>query len=67
MKEIIKQLKNATFKKYNKTLVCSSKYRFYEYYNVKNFNDLSLKSKYPILQAFFKNSNKFDKIKRYKG
>ena len=35
----------ATFKKYNRSnVIYSSKYRFYEYYNI-NFNSLSLTSK----------------------
>ena len=41
------------FRKYNRSnLIYNSEYSFYEYYNSKNFNSLSLTSKYPILLSF---------------
>ena len=50
-------------KKYDKSnLIYNSKYNFYEYYNIKNFNSLSLTSKYLILLSFYSNLNKFNNL-----
>ena len=55
--KIIKKEKPA-FKKYKRSnLIYNRKYSFYEYYNIKNSNSLSLKSKYPILLSFYSDLN----------
>ena len=55
-----------TFKKYNRSnLFSSSKYSFYEYYNI-NFNSLSLTSKYEVLTSFYDRLNKFYILKPQK-
>ena len=55
--KIIKKEKPA-FKKYKRSnLIHNRKYSFYEYYNIKNSNSLSLKSKYPILLSFYSDLN----------
>ena len=60
--KIIKKEK-PTFKKYNRSnLIFNSKYSFYEYYNIRNFNSLSLSSKYPILLYFYSDLNKFNNL-----
>ena len=61
--KIIK-IEKRTFKKYNRSnLNYSSKHNFYEYYNIKKINSLSITSKYPILLSFYNNldeSNNFN-------
>ena len=60
--EIIKKGK-PKFRKYNRSnLICNSKYSFYEYYNIKNFNSLSLKSKYSILLSIYSNLKKINNL-----
>ena len=57
--KIIKK-KTPTVKKYNRSnLIYDSKYSFYPYYNIKNFNSLSFTLKYPILFSFYSELNKF--------
>ena len=53
--EFDKTIKNKkpTIKKYNRSnLICTSKFSFYEYYNI-NFNSLSLRSKIKVLSSFY--------------
>ena len=58
-----KIIKKPTFKKYNRSnLIYNNKYSFYEYYNIKHFNSLSLPSIYPILLSFYSNLNKFNNL-----
>ena len=65
--KIIKKEK-PTVKKYNRSnLIYDSKYSFYPYYNIKNFNNLSFTSKYPILFSFYSELNKFYYINPRKG
>ena len=65
--KIIKKEK-PTLKKYNRlNLIYDSKYSFYPYYNIKNFNSLSLTLKYPILFSLYSELNKFDNINPQKG
>ena len=53
--KIIKKEK-PTFKKYDRSNpIYNSKYSFYEYYNIKKFNSLSLLSDYLILLSFLVN------------
>ena len=55
--KIIK-IEKRTFKKYNRSnLNYSSKHNFYEYYNIKKINSLSITSKYPILLSFYSDLN----------
>ena len=62
MIKIIKKEK-PTFKKYNRSsIICNSKYSFYEYCNNKKFNSLSLTLKYSILLSFYSNLNKFNNL-----
>ena len=50
-----------TLKKYNRSnLIYNSKHSFYECYNIKNFNSLSLTSKYPFLLSFYNDLNKLN-------
>ena len=52
-----------TFKKYNRSnLIYNSKYNFYEYFNIKSFNSLSLTSKYLILLSHYGDLNKFNNL-----
>ena len=44
-----------------------AKYSFYPYYNIKNFNNFSLASKYPILFSFYSELNKFNSLNLRKG
>ena len=56
-----------TLKKYNRSnLIYDSKCSFYPHYKIKNFNSLSLVSKYPILYSFYTELNKFNNIGRQK-
>ena len=58
----IKQEK-PTIEKYNKSnLIYSSKYSFYEYYNI-NFNSLSPTSKYEVLTSFYNELDTFYSLK----
>ena len=51
------------FKKHNiSNIICNNKHSFYEYYNNKNFNSLSLTSKYPILLSFYSDLIKFHNL-----
>ena len=51
------------FKKHNiSNIICNNKHSFYEYYNNKNFNSLSLMSKYPILLSFYSDLIKFHNL-----
>ena len=60
--KIIK-VEKPTFKKYNRSnLIYNSKYSFYEYCNIKNFNNFSLKSNYPILLSFYSDLNQFNNL-----
>ena len=46
--------KNPILKNYNRSnLIYNSKYSSHEYHNIKNFNSLSVESKYPILASFY--------------
>ena len=47
-------------------LIYDSKYSFYPYYKIENFNIFSVVSKYPIL-FFFSGFNKFNNINPQKG
>ena len=60
--KIIKKEKPIFKKCITLNLIYNSKFSFYEYYNVKKFNCLSLTSKYPILLSFCSNLNKFDNL-----
>ena len=52
-----------TFKKYDRSnLIYNIKCSFYEYYNIKNVNSLSLTSKDPSLLSFYGNLNKFNNL-----
>ena len=53
----IKKEKSKIKKCNRSNLMYDSKYDFYEYYNIKHFENLSLASKYPILASFYKNFN----------
>ena len=65
--KIIKKEK-PTVKKYNRSnLIYDSKYSFYEYYNIKNFNSLSHESKYPFLASCYNELNKSNSLKPQKG
>ena len=57
-----------TFKTYNKSdPICNSKYSFHKYYHdSKKFNNFSFKSKYSSLFNFFRDLNKFNKLKTQK-
>ena len=56
-----------TLKKYNRlNLIYNSKHSFYEYYNIKNFNSLSLTSKYPFLLSFYNYLNKLNNANLHK-
>ena len=51
------------FKKHNiSNIIYHNKHRFYEYYNNKTFNSLSLTSKYPIILSFYSNLIKFHNL-----
>ena len=47
--------------------IYDSKYSSYPHYNIKNFNSLSLVSKYPILYSFYTELNKSNNINPRKG
>ena len=65
--KIIKKEK-PTLKKYNRSnLIYDSKYKFYPYYNIKNFGSLSRVSKYPILFLFYSKLNKSNNMNPRKG
>ena len=53
----IKKEKSKIKKCNRSNLMYDSTYDFYEYYNIKHFENLSLASKYPILASFYKNFN----------
>ena len=60
--KIIK-VEKPTFKKYNRSnLIYNSKYSFYEYCNIKNIYNFSLKSNYPILLSFYSDLNQFNNL-----
>ena len=46
--KIVKKKTNRIIKYNGSNLIENSKYRFYEYYNIKNFNSLSLTSNIPF-------------------
>ena len=59
---IIKKEKS-TLKKYNRSsLIYDSKYIFYAYHNIRNFNYLSQKSSISILFSFLSKLNNFNNI-----
>ena len=50
--------------KYNKSnLIYDGNRSFYKYYNIKIFDNLSFKSKYSFLVDFFKDLDKFSRLK----
>ena len=56
--------KKPTLKKYNKSdLIYNSKHSFYKYYDIKEFDKLSLESKDSFLAKFFNDLDKFSKLK----
>ena len=58
--KIIKKEK-PTLEKYDRSnLIHDSKYSFYPYYNITNFNSLFLISKYPALFSFYSELNKLN-------
>ena len=48
-------------------LIYESKHNFYPYDKIKNFNSLSLKSKYPIYFSFYSDLSKFNDLNPRKG
>ena len=63
--KIIKKEK-PIFTKYNRSnLIYNIKY-YIEYYNITNFNSLSLTSKYPILLSLYSDLNKFNNLNPHK-
>ena len=65
--KLIKKEKQTT-KKYNRSSpIYDSKYSFYLYYNIKNFNSPSLTSKHPIFLSFNNELNKFNSLNPWKG
>ena len=65
--KIIKKERPA-FKNYNNSnLIYNTDHSFYKYYcDSKKINNLSFKSKYSFLAKFFKDLNKFNKLKTQK-
>ena len=59
--------KNLTVKKHNKSdLIYNNELIFNKYYNIKEFETLSFKSKCLFLVGFFNEFNKFSKLKTQK-
>ena len=55
--------KKPTLKKYNKSDLIYNSKRFYKYYDIKEFDKLSLESKDSFLVKFFNDLDKFSKLK----
>ena len=62
--ETIKEDEKKSTLKYNKSnLIYDGNRGFYKYYNIKIIDNLSFKSKYSFLVDFFKDLDKFSRLK----